>query len=342
MSLLEARDLSKRYGAVVALRSATLVVEPGEIHALLGANGAGKSTLVKMLTGVTRPDSGTIVVQGAPVRIASPLRAQRHGLAVVFQDPALAPDMTVRQNLRLTGTNIREVRRWLGEMDFNVDLSASVQDVPLPALRLLDLARALSRDPRLLMLDEITAALPSDLAERVFAIMKQWREQGRSVLFITHRLAEVTALCDRATILRDGADVGVMVPSEGGEAQIVEMMLGPEAAAAARAATETGHDEAVAIERERIEVTGLRDDEIPALEVRGLQRRRRAPRRVAERPPRRDRGRGRARGSGPGRAVRGDRGAAQGSVGRDPGRGPPAARAHALRRHPPGGRARPG
>ena len=202
VSLLEARDLSKRYGAVVALRSATLVVEPGEIHALLGANGAGKSTLVKMLTGVTRPDSGTIVVQGAPVRIASPLRAQRHGLAVVFQDPALAPDMTVRQNLRLTGTNIREVRRWLGEMDFNVDLSASVQDVPLPALRLLDLARALSRDPRLLMLDEITAALPSDLAERVFAIMKQWREQGRSVLFITHRLAEVTALCDRATPAR--------------------------------------------------------------------------------------------------------------------------------------------
>jgi ribose transport system ATP-binding protein len=116
-----------------------------------------------------------------------------------------------------------------------------VGDLPLPILRMLDLARALTHDPQLLILDEITAALPSDLAERVFAVMRERRESGRSVLFITHRLAEVIATCDRATILRDGHDVGTMVPREGGEARIVETMLGPEAARAeaAAAAVET-------------------------------------------------------------------------------------------------------
>src|SRR4051812_7386619 len=239
MSLLEARTLSKRYGAVVALRSATLVVEPGEVHALLGANGAGKSTLVKMLTGIVRPDSGTISVSGREVQGASPFHAARLGLAPVFQDPALVPDLTVAQNLRLTRTDLKAVRRWLSEMDFDVDFGASAQDVPLPTLRMLDLARALTWEPQLLVLDEITAALPADLAERVFAIMRRWREQGRSVLFITHRLAEVTAMCDRATVLRDGVDVAVLVPAEGGEAQIVETMLGAEVAAVTRAAQQT-------------------------------------------------------------------------------------------------------
>src|SRR5712692_5675324 len=110
--LLEVSSLSKRFGAVVALRSADLTVEPGEVHALLGANGAGKSTLVKMLTGVIRPDGGTIAVGDRQVRITSPAAAQRVGLAAVFQDPALAPDLTVFQNLRLTATDVAAVRRW--------------------------------------------------------------------------------------------------------------------------------------------------------------------------------------------------------------------------------------
>src|SRR5919107_2249115 len=113
MSLLNVQDIAKRYGSVVALRSADLVVEPGEIHALLGANGAGKSTLVKILTGVIRHDSGTITVNGKSVRIASPEGARRVGFAPVFQDPALLPDLTVAQNLRLTRTNIGATREWL-------------------------------------------------------------------------------------------------------------------------------------------------------------------------------------------------------------------------------------
>jgi ribose transport system ATP-binding protein len=242
--LLEARGVGKRYGPVVALRSASLVVEPGEIHALLGANGAGKSTLVKILTGVVRNDEGTIAVGGQQVRVSSPARAARIGLAPVFQDPALVGDLTIAQNLRLTGSPVEEVRRRLKEMDLHVDFGEQANNIPLPMLRMLDLARALARNPRLLLLDEMTAALPSDLAERVFAVMQELRSREKSVLFITHRLGEVIATCDRATVLRDGQDVGTLVPSEGGEERIVEYMLGPEAARAeARAAAS---DEAAA------------------------------------------------------------------------------------------------
>lgn len=261
MSLLTAREVSKRYGPVVALRSATLVVEPGEVHALLGANGAGKSTLVKALTGVIRPDGGTIAVRGDPARITSPAQAARIGLAPVFQDPALVPDLTIEQNLRLTGTPVAAVRSHLRDLDLDVDLAEQALDVPLPLLRMLDLARALAHEPQLLILDEITAALPSDLAERVFAVMRRQKESGRSVLFITHRLREVIAHCDRATVFRDGGDVGTLVPKEGGEEKIVEFMLGEEVARAAGSAEATAP-------RERIE---LPTEGATALEVRGLE-----------------------------------------------------------------------
>jgi ribose transport system ATP-binding protein len=261
MSLLTAREVSKRYGPVVALRSATLVVEPGEVHALLGANGAGKSTLVKILTGVIRPDGGTILVDGAESSVSSPAQAARIGLAPVFQDPALVPDLTIEQNLRLTRTPVGEVRRHLHELDLDLDFGEQALDVPLPLLRMIDLGRALARDPQLLILDEITAALPADLAERVFDVMRRQKESGRSALFITHRLREVIAHCDRATVLRDGRDVGTLVPQEGGEEKIVEFMLGEEVARAAGAAEATSP-------RERIE---LAEGGPVALEVRGLE-----------------------------------------------------------------------
>ena len=142
------------------------------------------------------------------------------------------------------------MRSQLAAMDLSVSFRELVGDLPLPILRMLDLARALTHDPQLLILDEITAALPSDLAERVFAVMRKQREQGRSVLFITHRLAEVIATCDRATILRDGENVDTMVPQEGGEARIVEIMLGPEAARAEKVAAELDEAELPAVEEE--------------------------------------------------------------------------------------------
>ena len=225
--LLETIAVAKAFGTVVALRAADLQVRPGEVHALLGANGAGKSTLVKILTGVLRADAGTIMIHGEPVTLRRPSDAQARGLAPVFQDPAMAPDLTVAENLRLTGIDIGAVRRQLAGMDLDgLDLNEQVRDVPLPFLRMLDLARALAFDPQLLLLDEITAALPPDLSERVFNVMREWKERNRSVLFISHRLAEVRAHCDMCTVLRDGRDVASFVPSEGGESQIVSSMLG--------------------------------------------------------------------------------------------------------------------
>jgi ribose transport system ATP-binding protein len=235
-SLLRVDGLAKSYGPVVALRSADLDVRPGEVHALIGANGAGKSTLVKLLTGVVSPDAGTVEVGGRAVRVSSPSAAARIGLVPVFQDPALVPDLTLAQNMRLTGSDVDAVRQQLRDLDLDADFSELARDIPLPMLRMIDLARALTRDPQLLLLDEITAALPSDLAERVFTVMRRTREHGRSVLFITHRLKEVIELCDRATILRDGGAVATIDPRERGEEAIVDYMLGPEAAEAAAGA----------------------------------------------------------------------------------------------------------
>jgi ribose transport system ATP-binding protein len=264
--LLEARGVAKAFGPVVALRSADLAISAGEVHALLGANGAGKSTLVKCLVGVVRPDAGEISMAAKPTRARSPMHAARLGLAPVFQDPALVPDLSVAQNLRLTGASVDAVRSQLDAMGLGVNFRELVGDLPLPILRMMDLARALTHDPQLLILDEITAALPSDLAERVFDVMRARRERGRSVLFITHRLAEVIAVCDRATILRDGHDVGTIVPREGGEARIVEIMLGPEAARAEAKAAELTEEE-VPVEPPPAEAA----EAVSVLEVDGLR-----------------------------------------------------------------------
>lgn len=237
--LLAAENIAKRYGAVVALESASLTVVPGEIHALLGANGAGKSTLVKILSGVISGDSGSVSVDGSPVRLRKPDDSSRAGLATVFQDPALIPDLTIEQNFLMTGVDEKLVREWLAKLDIpKLDFDSFVRDLPLPLLRLLDLARALANDPRLIMLDEITAALSADQAELVFGVMREWRDRGRSVLFISHRLTEVLRVCDRATILRNGRDVESLAPGEGGEARLVAAMLG-DTAGQAEAATES-------------------------------------------------------------------------------------------------------
>jgi ribose transport system ATP-binding protein len=225
--LLEVRDVAKRFGAVVALRSATLRLIRGEIHALMGANGAGKSTLVKILTGVHPADGGTITVNGAPRTFRSPAEARQASIVSVYQDPALVPDLTVSQNMRLADVSLAKVRSYfddLGIADLNPDQHA--RDIPYPVLRLIDLARALASDPVVLILDEITAALPANLSERVFAVMRGWRERGNSVIFISHRMAEVGALCDRATVLRDGVTVGVIDSAPGSGERIVSLMLG--------------------------------------------------------------------------------------------------------------------
>jgi ribose transport system ATP-binding protein len=225
--ILATSEIAKSYGPVIALRSVDLTVMPGEIHALLGANGAGKSTLVKILSGVFPADSGSIEVNGSSFDLRRPAAAMHAGLATVFQDPSLIPDLTIAQNLRLSNLDAQVVEDWLSRMDLgDLDFDLMVKDLPLPVLRLLDLSRALAHDPQLLMLDEITAALTTDQADHVFAVMREWKARNRSVLFISHRLGEVLAMCDQATILRNGRNVESLAPGEGGEARLVTAMLG--------------------------------------------------------------------------------------------------------------------
>jgi ribose transport system ATP-binding protein len=255
--LLAANNITKRFESVVALKGASLEVRAGEVHALMGANGAGKSTLVKVLTGVFPADSGEVVIMGQTRRFRSPAEARHAGIMSVYQDPALVPDLTVAQNLRLARVESGAVREWLVDLDIpDLDFSMFVRDLPYPVLRLVDLSRALASDPSILLIDEITAALPANLSERIFAVLRRWRER-RSVIFISHRMAEVSALCDRATVLRDGATVGVTETARGSEERIVELMLGYEVATAAAAGTK--------------DAPRTRPSAVPALEVRGLR-----------------------------------------------------------------------
>ncbi|HET7028338.1 MAG TPA: ATP-binding cassette domain-containing protein, partial [Candidatus Limnocylindrales bacterium] len=225
--LLDATGVSKAYGAVVALRSASIAVRPGEVHALMGANGAGKSTFVKILTGAVRPDAGRILVRGHERTVHSPAEARRGGMVSVYQEPALIPDLDIRSNLRLTDTPIEPFRDWLGRLGLTrLDLSTMARRLPLATLRIIDLSRALAIEPDVLMLDEMTAALPANLTERVLETIGGLRGGDRSVVFISHRMIEIGAVCDRATVLREGETVGVVDVTAGSEERIVELMLG--------------------------------------------------------------------------------------------------------------------
>lgn len=226
--LLEATDVSKRYGAVVALKSASLKVNPGEVHALLGANGAGKSTLVKILTGGVRPDGGVIKVRGSERKAHSPAEARRGGLVSVYQEPALIPDLDIESNLTLTRTPIEPFRVWIRELGLEqLDFTRMARDTPLASLRIIDLARALAIEPDVLMLDEMTAALPANLTEKVLEVVSGQRGGNRSIIFISHRMSEIASVCDQATVLREGKTVGVVdVRDEDSADRIVELMLG--------------------------------------------------------------------------------------------------------------------
>ena len=238
--LLEASGVAKSYGAVAALRDASLAVRSGEIHALMGANGAGKSTMVKVLTGAVRPDAGTVLLRGQPRLVHSPAEARRSGMVSVFQEPAIIPDLTVRENLALTETPVDDFRARIADLGIpKLDLQAMARDLPLPTLRIIDLARALAIEPDVLLLDEMTAALPADLTGRVLEVISSRRGGSGAVIFISHRMLEVAGLCDRATVLREGRTVGVVEMAPGAEDEIVALMLGPTVADGDAALTPT-------------------------------------------------------------------------------------------------------
>jgi ribose transport system ATP-binding protein len=219
--------VSKSFGAVHALKNAALEVRSGEVVALLGANGAGKSTMVKVLTGAIRSDSGHVRIRGRDHTVVSPAQARKTGLIPVYQEPSLIPDLSVADNLRLTRTEAASFFQWMRELGID-DLRPSdvVGDLPLATLRIMDLASALANEPDVLLLDEMTAALPTDLVKNVLNVVRAQKDLDRGVIYISHRFVEIAAVCDRASVLRDGETVGDVPISEGVEERIVEMMLG--------------------------------------------------------------------------------------------------------------------
>lgn len=226
-TLLDATGVAKTFGAVRALTEASLQVAAGEVVALMGANGAGKSTFVKILTGALRPDSGSVLIRGDVARAGSPAQARRLGLVPVYQEPSLIPDLDVSDNLRLGGTRSDAVLHWVNELGINgLRLDDMISDLPLATLRILDLARALASQPDVLLLDEMTAALPTDLVENVLRVVRAQADEGRGIIYISHRFSEISELCDSATVLRDGRTVGDLRIEPGIEDRCVELMLG--------------------------------------------------------------------------------------------------------------------
>jgi len=217
--VIELLDLAKRFGAVQALRGVDLVLYPGQVHALVGENGAGKSTLVKILAGVHQPDSGILRVAGEEVVLHGPLDARTRGIAVIHQHPTLFPDLDVAENVFMGRqprdrfgrvdwrAMYREVERLLSTLGVLVPVRTPVRGLSVADQQLVEIAKALSLDARVLVMDEPTASLSAREVDRLFTIVRQLRDQGVAILFVSHRLEEIFALCDRITVFRDGAYV---------------------------------------------------------------------------------------------------------------------------------------
>lgn len=234
----ELRGISKRFAATQALDDVSLDLLPGEVHALVGENGAGKSTLVKILAGVHQPDSGTIWLDGQMTQIHGPAHSRSLGIAVVHQEPRLFPDLTVAENVFIGhapagrfGTidwrAIRSAAQALFEqLDVRLDLGAPVRGLSMADQQLIEIAKSLSVDARVLILDEPTASLSAHEVERLFTIVRRLRDRGVAVLFVSHRLDEVFVLCDRATVLRDGRHVITTATTGLTTADLVRHMVG--------------------------------------------------------------------------------------------------------------------
>jgi ribose transport system ATP-binding protein len=228
--------ISKHYGAIAALREVSFDVLPGEVHALLGENGAGKSTLMNVASGTTTPDAGAIVFAGESFESLTPVVAQDLGIAIVHQHPALLPDMTVAENIRL-GVGLAHLRRrdpdatkamrsLLDDVHFLGHLEDRVSSLSVARRHLLELAKAFAVSPRLLILDEPTAPLSQDSVQLLFTAVRKLAGEGTAVVYITHRLGEVREIADRVTVLRDGALRGTSSVENISDADLLAMIIG--------------------------------------------------------------------------------------------------------------------
>jgi len=212
--VLEMEHVSKRFGATQALEDVSLALHQGEIHALLGENGAGKSTLIKIITGIEQQDSGEIRIDGEPVRVTSAQDAQRLGVAAIYQEPMIFPDLSVAENIFIGHRDrgkIVDRRRMEGEaaaalarLEVRLDVGEPARGLTLAEQQTVEIAKAISLDVRVLIMDEPTASLSAHEVRRLFRIVTTLRQQGVAILFISHRMEEVFEIADRVTILRDG------------------------------------------------------------------------------------------------------------------------------------------
>ncbi|WP_231472283.1 sugar ABC transporter ATP-binding protein [Pseudoxanthomonas suwonensis] len=237
--VLHAQGLSKRFGATRALDGASLCLRAGEIHALMGQNGAGKSTLIKLLTGVERPDAGSVTLDGRAIAPATPLEAQHEGISTVYQEVNLCPNLSIAENLfagrypRRFGLIDwkrvrREARALLAELHLDLDVDMPLSSCPVAIQQMVAIARALGVSAKVLVLDEPTSSLDEGEVRELFAVMRRLRERGMAILFVTHFLDQVYEVSDRITVLRNGALVGEYLPSELPQAALVRAMVGRE------------------------------------------------------------------------------------------------------------------
>ncbi|MGV3652036.1 MAG: sugar ABC transporter ATP-binding protein [Devosia sp.] len=236
--LISARGISKQFAGVEVLRDVDLDLRVGEIHALLGENGAGKSTFAKILAGVHRPTTGTIALNGRPVEVANPVVAQRLGITLIHQEPISFPDLSVAENLVLGRSEdgwfssvpwakmTRDARALMDLLGVDIDVTQPMRGLSIADQQMVEIARALASDSRLIIMDEPTAPLTPREVETLFGIARRLRSEGRTIVFISHRLEEVRALCDRVTIFRDGNKVGTHSIDELTDADIIRLMIG--------------------------------------------------------------------------------------------------------------------
>jgi rhamnose transport system ATP-binding protein len=239
-ALLTVSGVSKSFGGVRALDKVGFDVRPGEVHALVGENGAGKSTLVRIVTGAYAPDAGTVEVDGRRLDRADPLLSRALGIAPIYQQPALFPDLSVAENLAFGleprgswrridwGERRRRAEALLARVGAGIDPDAPAGGLRMAEQQLVEIARALGGKSRLLLMDEPTASLAEPEAERLFALIRDLRRDGVGIVYISHRLPEVLSLADRVTVLRDGSVVETRDGAGLDEAQLIRMMVGRE------------------------------------------------------------------------------------------------------------------
>jgi ribose transport system ATP-binding protein len=237
-NILEAEKISKRYGGVRALTEVNFAVAAGEVHALMGENGAGKSTLSRILAGVTGYDSGRILFDGRPIRINSPQQAQQLGIAIIFQELDLFPNLTVAENIIIgnlrfpsaTLANRREMLHFahpfLREVGLDLTGNELILHLSIAQQQLIAIARALSMQARVLLMDEPTSSLTQDAADRLFLLIAQLKARGVAIVYVSHKMDEIFRICDRMTVLRDGELVGTRERGETDASELIRMMVG--------------------------------------------------------------------------------------------------------------------